>query len=153
MTRHAGRIVRVVPILIALGCDVEVVTGPGGGGGGDGGSGADASGGVYNINADMVGNQLAAALRAERLFLVTSTPGVLRDVHDPSSRLTRLTAAEARAAIADGTVTGGMIPKLEEAIAVVAQGVGAIHILGKLGPGDLVRAVREPGSVGTTLVA
>lgn len=115
--------------------------------------GADASGGVYNINADLVGNQLAAALRARRLFLVTSTPGVLRDVADPTSRLTRLTCAEARQAIADGVVTGGMIAKLEEAMAVVDQGVGAIHILGKLGPGDLVRAAREPGSVGTTLVA
>ena len=113
--------------------------------------GADADGGVYNINADMVGNQLAAALRAERLFLVTSTPGVLRDVRDPSSRIGWLTRSEARRAIADGTVTGGMIPKLEEALAVVDQGVGAIHILGKLGAGDLVRAVREPGSVGTTL--
>jgi acetylglutamate kinase len=114
--------------------------------------GADADGGVYNINADMVGNQLAAALRADRLFLVTSTPGVLRDVNDPSSRLQRLTGAEARSAIASGVVTGGMIPKLEEAMAVVDQGVGAIHILGKLAPGDIVRAVREPGSVGTTLV-
>ena len=113
--------------------------------------GADAEGGVYNINADMVGNQLAAAVKAERLFLVTSTPGVLRDVNDPSSRLAKLTVAEARAAIASGVVTGGMIAKLEEAIAVVDQGVGAIHILGKLGAGDLVRAVREPGSVGTTL--
>ena len=114
--------------------------------------GADAEGGVYNINADMVGNQLAAALEAERLFLVTSTPGVLRDVNDPSSRLARLTCAEARDAIATGVVTGGMIAKLEEAMAVVDQGVGAIHILGKLGSGDIVRAVREPGSVGTTLV-
>jgi acetylglutamate kinase len=99
----------------------------------------------------MVGNQLAAALKAERLFLVTSTPGVLRDVNDPSSRIGTLTSAEARRAIADGTVTGGMIPKLEEALSVVDQGVGAIHILGKLGAGDLVRAVREPGSVGTTI--
>jgi acetylglutamate kinase len=115
--------------------------------------GADASGGVYNINADLVGNQLAAALGARRLFLVTSTPGVLRDVNDPASRLQQLTRAEARQAIADGVVTGGMIAKLEEAMAVVDQGVGAIHILGKLGRGDLVRAVREPGSVGTTLVA
>ena len=115
--------------------------------------GADANGGVYNINADMVGNQLAAALKAERLFLVTSTPGVLRDVKDPASRLTKLTVAEARQAITDGIVTGGMIPKLEEAIAVVDQGVRSIHILGKLAAGDLVRAVREPGSVGTTLVA
>lgn len=114
--------------------------------------GADDKGGVYNINADIVGNQLAAALGAERLFLVTSAPGVLRDIKDPASRLPRLTVAEAKAAIADGTVTGGMIPKLEEAIGVIDQGVGAIHILGKLGAGDLVRAVREPGSVGTTLV-
>ena len=113
--------------------------------------GADAQGGVYNINADMVGNQLAAALKADRLFLVTSTPGVLRDVSDPASRIAQLTCAEARAAIASGVVTGGMIPKLEEAMAVVDQGVGAIHILGKLAAGDLVRAVREPGSVGTTL--
>ncbi|MCW5804475.1 MAG: acetylglutamate kinase [Deltaproteobacteria bacterium] len=115
--------------------------------------GADERGAVYNINADLVGNQLAAALRAERLFLVTSTPGVLRDLDDPASRLTRITCAEARDAIASGVVTGGMITKLEEAMAVVDQGVGAIHILGKLAPGDLVRAVREPGSVGTTLVA
>jgi acetylglutamate kinase len=115
--------------------------------------GADASGGVYNINADMVGNQLAAALKAERLFLITSAPGVLKDINDPASRLPKLTQAEARAAIADGTVTGGMIPKLEEAMAVIDQGVGAIHILGKLGAGDLVRAVREPGSVGTTLLS
>jgi len=115
--------------------------------------GADADGGVYNINADLVGNQLAAALHADRLFLVTSTPGVLRQVDDPSSRLTRITCAEATEAIRTGVVTGGMIAKLEEAMAVIDQGVGAIHILGKLGKGDLVRAVREPGSVGTTLVA
>jgi acetylglutamate kinase len=115
--------------------------------------GADGEGGVYNINADIVGNQLAAAVSAERLFLVTSAPGVLRDMNDPSSRLTRLDCAAARAAIADGTVTGGMIAKLEEAMSVIDAGVGAIHIVGKLVPGDLVRAVREPGSVGTTLVA
>jgi acetylglutamate kinase len=115
--------------------------------------GADAEGGVYNINADLVGNQLAAALKAERLFLITSTPGVLRDVNDPSSRLTRITRAEATKAIEDKVVTGGMIAKLEEAMSVIDQGVGSIHILGKLAAGDLVRAVREPGSVGTTLIA
>jgi acetylglutamate kinase len=114
--------------------------------------GGDAEGNVYNINADIVGNQLAAALHAERLLLVTSAPGVLKDVKDPSSRLPQLTRAEAHAAIASGVVTGGMIPKLEEAMAMLDQGVGAIHILGRLGPGDLVRAVREPGSVGTTLL-
>jgi acetylglutamate kinase len=115
--------------------------------------GADERGALYNINADMVGNQLAAELRAERLFLVTSTPGVLRDIDDPSSRLAKLTRAEARGAIESGIVTGGMIAKLEEAMAVVDRGVGAIHIVGTLAAGDLVRCVREPGSVGTTIVA
>ncbi len=114
--------------------------------------GADRDGNVYNINADAVGNQLAAALGAERLFLVTSTTGVLRQPEDPSSRIPLLSVAQARAAITDGVVTGGMIAKLDEAIAVIDQGVGAIHIVGKLAPGDLVRAVREPGSIGTTLV-
>ncbi len=114
--------------------------------------GADADGGVFNINADMVGNQLAAALAADRRFLVTSAPGVLRDVRDPGSRIPMLTCDQARAAIADGTVSGGMIPKLEEAMAVIDQGVGAIHILGKLAPGDLVRTATVPGSVGTTLM-
>jgi len=114
--------------------------------------GADAEGGVYNINADLVGNQLAAALKADRLFLVTSTPGVLANIDDPASRLTRITCAEAKQAIVDKVVTGGMIAKLEEAMAVIDQGVGSIHILGKLSAGDLLRAVREPGSVGTTLV-
>jgi acetylglutamate kinase len=114
--------------------------------------GADSEGGIYNINADIVGNQLAAAVKAERLFLVTTAPGVMKDLKDPSTRLPKLSCREARAAIANGVVYGGMIAKLEEAMAVIEQGVGAIHIVGSLGPGDLVRAVREPGSVGTTLV-
>ncbi len=115
--------------------------------------GADEAGNVYNINADVVGNQLAGAVAADHLFLVTSAPGVLRDVADPSSRLPLLTVAEAKRAIADGVVTGGMIPKLEEAIAVLGTGVKSIHIVGKLRPRDLLLATEQPGSVGTTLVA
>ena len=115
--------------------------------------GADEAGGVFNINADIVGNQLAGHLEADHMLLVTGVPGVLRDVNDPGSRLPLLTVAEARSAIANGVVTGGMIPKIEEAIAVLEQGAKAIHIIGRLSPGDLARAVREPGAVGTTLVA
>jgi len=115
--------------------------------------GADAGGAIYNINADIVANQLAQTMRADHLFLVTSTPGVLRDLKDTSSRLPRLTARAARLAIADGIVSGGMIPKLEEALAVLDRGVGAIHILGKLSPGDLLKEADTPGSVGTVLTA
>ena len=103
---------------------------------------------VYNINADIVANQLARALDVDALVLLTGAPGVLRDVKDPLSRIPRLSIADAKAAIADGTVTGGMIPKLEESLAALADGVKAIYILA----GDIERALAEPGSVGTILV-
>src|SRR5262249_56613369 len=75
--------------------------------------GSDAAGNVYHITADIVGNQLASALAADHLVLVTSAPGVLRDVHDPTSRLPLLTVAQAPQPIADGTVHGRLIPKVE----------------------------------------
>lgn len=115
--------------------------------------GADSSGGVYNINADAVANQVAIRLDARALVLVTDVPGVLRDVSDPSSRIGRMTSAEGKRAIDEGVVTKGMIPKLEESFAAIAEGVRAVHIVGRLSRGDLARAVREPGSVGTVLVA
>jgi acetylglutamate kinase len=105
-------------------------------------------GAVYNINADIVANQLAGALHADALVLVTGAPGVLRDVADPSSRIARLTVAEGKRAIADGVVSGGMIPKLEESFAALSLGARAIYIVA----GELARAVREPGSVGTVLL-
>ena len=115
--------------------------------------GADPNGAVYNINADTVANGVATALGAAGLLLVSDVPGVLRDVHDPASRIPRLTESEAKAAIADGTITKGMVPKMEESFAALAAGVRAVFVLGRLGPGDLERATREPGSVGTVLVA
>lgn len=114
--------------------------------------GAGLDGAVFNINADTVANQVAIALRADGLLLVTDVPGVLRDIADPASRIARLSAEEGRQAIADGTVTKGMIPKLEESFAAIEQGVRTVHILGKLGRGDLARAVSSPGDVGTVLV-
>jgi acetylglutamate kinase len=110
--------------------------------------GHDSAGRLYNINADIVANQLAGALAADALVLVTGAPGVLRDVKDPSTRIPRLTVEEGRRAIADGTVQGGMIPKLEESFAALALGARAIYIVA----GEVARAVDEPGSVGTVLV-
>ena len=113
--------------------------------------GASREGALFNINADTVANQLSAALCAAHLFLVTYVVGVLRDVNDPASRIERLSAAEARRAIADGTIQGGMVPKVEEALAVLQKGVGAIHIVGEVGVGDLVRELVSAGAVGTAL--
>jgi len=115
--------------------------------------GADERGRCYNINADAVANHLAVALEAKSLVLVSDVPGVLRDVNDPSSRIARMTIEDGRKAIADGVVTKGMIPKLDESFAAIAQGVRSVHIVGRLGPGQLAREVADPGSVGTVLVA
>jgi acetylglutamate kinase len=115
--------------------------------------GADERGHVFNINADIVASRLAAALDAKALVLVSDVAGVLRDVRDAHSRIARLTVADGKKAIADGVVTGGMIPKLEECFAAIALGVHAVHIAGRLGRGDLAREVADPGSVGTVLTA
>jgi acetylglutamate kinase len=115
--------------------------------------GADAQGHVFNINADIVANRVAIALDAKALVLVSDVPGVLRDIADPGSRIARLSVADGRRAIADGVVTKGMIPKLEESFAALGEGVRAVHIVGKLQRGQLAREVAEPGSVGTVLVA
>ena len=120
-----------VPVLACLGCD--------------------AAGQPLNINGDTVASQLAAALRADALVLVTSTPGVLRDVKDPSSRVARMDRAAFLRGVADGSISGGMIPKLEESFEVLARGARSIVIVGKLAAGELLRAVLEPGSVGTVL--
>lgn len=115
--------------------------------------GADEAGKVYNINADVVANQIAIALDAKALLLVTDVPAVLRDVADPSSRIARITMADGKKLIADGVVTKGMIPKLEESFAAITQGVKAVHVVGRLERGQLAREVADPGSVGTVLVA
>ena len=83
---------------------------------------------------------------------MSDVPGVLRDVKDPASRIRSLTMKEGRALITEGTVTKGMIVKLEESFSALVAGVRRIHIVGKLAPGDLTREARTPGSVGTVLL-
>jgi len=114
--------------------------------------GMDEAGQALNINGDTVASQLAGALRADALVLVTSTPGVLREVTDPASRIPRITRGEFERLVAAGVISGGMIPKLEESFEVLRGGARSVVIVGKLAPGDLLRAVQEPGAAGTVLV-
>lgn len=107
---------------------------------------------VYNINADTVAAAVAGALKADHLLLVTAVGGVRRDKNDPASRIPVLGAAAARTAIEDGTIAGGMIPKVEEALRHLALGIGAVHILPP-GPGVVREAVETPGRHGTVLLA
>lgn len=114
------------------------------------GRASDARGEVYNINADAVAAGIAQAVAADHLFLVSSVDGVLAQRSDPASRIPRLTAAEARAAIDEGVIVDGMIPKVLEAIERLA-GTGAVaHIVGP-GVGSLSEAAEHPGRYGTAL--
>jgi acetylglutamate kinase len=106
------------------------------------------AGALLNINADLASSQLAAELGAEALVAVTAVGGVRRDKDDPSTRLDRMTIAEAKAAIESGVVQGGMIAKLEEAFAPLEAGVRSVQIVA---PGEIARGLGAPGSAGTRL--
>jgi len=101
---------------------------------------------TYNINADTAAGAIAAAVGASRLLLLTDVAGVL----DKSGKLIEnLTVAETRALMSDGTISGGMIPKLETCIEAVEQGVDAAVILDGRVPHSLLLEIFTPHGVGT----
>jgi len=88
--------------------------------------GFGADGLSYNINADIVAGKIAETLAAEKLILLTNTPGVL----DKAGRLiTGLTAAHIKELFADGTISGGMLPKISSALEAAQSGVNSVHII------------------------
>ena len=87
---------------------------------------ASADGGSYNVNADTFAGAIAGALKAKRFLLLTDVPGVL----DRSNKLIdQMSAADVRRLIADGTISGGMIPKVETCLYALDQGVEGVVIL------------------------
>jgi acetylglutamate kinase len=105
---------------------------------------AGADGGTYNVNADTFAGAIAGALKAKRLLLLTDVAGVF----DKSKKLIKeLTADEARRLIADGTISGGMIPKVETCIDALERGVEAVVILdGKVPHAVLLELFTELGA-------
>jgi acetylglutamate kinase len=91
--------------------------------------GSDPTGQAYNINADTVAGALAEALAAEKAVFLTDVAGLLADLDNPASLISRATAAELTAMIGDGRLTGGMIPKIAAAVHAVENGVGSAHLL------------------------
>ena len=104
----------------------------------------------YNINADLVAGRMAEVLNAEKLILLTNTPGLL----DKTGKLlTGLGAADVDALIANGTIHGGMLPKINCALSAVHSGVNAAHIIdGRLEHAVLVELFTDEG-VGTLIRA
>lgn len=114
---------------------------------------ADEHGQAYNVNADTVAGEIAAALGAEKLILLTDTAGILKDYHDPSTLIYSLNIQEARQLIDDGIVAGGMIPKVNCCVRSLAQGVGAAHILDGRIPHALLLEIFTDSGIGSMIVA
>lgn len=114
---------------------------------------ADKTGQAYNINADTVAGEIAAALGAEKLILLTDTPGILRDYKDPATLVAKLDIQEARQLINDGVVAGGMIPKVRCCVRALAQGVRAAHIIDGRIPHALLLEILTNKGIGSMLVA
>ena len=113
---------------------------------------ATRAGVAHNINADTVAGELAAALEAEKLILLTDTPGILQDRDNPESLIHQLRLSEARQLIEDGIVAGGMTPKTECCIRALAQGVAAAHILDGRVPHALLLEVFTDAGIGTMVM-
>jgi len=112
------------------------------------GTGADGS--SYNINADLVAGKLAEVLRAEKLVMLTNTPGVL---DERGSLLTGVTPKQVDAMVASGALSGGMLPKIASALDAARAGVRAVHIIDGRVPHALLLEILTDRGVGTLIRA
>ncbi len=106
----------------------------------------------YNINADTVAGAIAAAMKAEKLVLLTDVEGVRADKDDPSSLLSRVTAQEVQAWMARGKLEGGMIPKLQCCLTALEGGVNRVHIIDGRVPHSLLLEIFTDEGVGTMVI-
>ena len=104
------------------------------------------------INLDVAATAVAAAIGAEKLVVLSDIPGVLLDVSDPESLVHSLSAAEARRLIADGTISAGMIPKIEGCLDTLERGVRKIHIIDGRLRHSLLLEIYTTSGVGTELI-
>lgn len=120
-----------LPVLASLGCDAE--------------------GNILNINADTVAAHIAKALGAEKLILASNVDGISRSNGAEKELISRLTEAEAGRLIEAGVIKGGMIPKTQEALEALREGVKSVHIISGLKPSSLLTEVFTTYGCGTML--
>ncbi len=115
--------------------------------------GADATGQAYNINADAVAGALAESLGAEKVIYLTDVEGLLADVADQTSLISHISAAALQALVDDGTLSGGMIPKIAACLHAVGHGVGSAHLLDGRLPHVLLLELFSDAGIGTMITA
>ena len=106
----------------------------------------------YNINADYVAAEIAGALHAEKLLLLTDIEGVYRDFNDKDSFISSLTVEEAKSYIKDGTISGGMIPKIEACLKSIECGTNKVHIIDGRQPHSIILELLTNSGIGTQVV-
>lgn len=111
--------------------------------------GVDSEGNSYNINADTVAGEIAAALKAEKLLFLTDIDGIYMDPADKSSLISRITVAEINRLIGEGVISGGMIPKVQGCINAVLGGVGRTHIVNGTIPHPILLEIFTDKGIGT----
>ncbi len=115
--------------------------------------GSDVAGQAYNINADAVAGAVAEALGAQKLIFLTDVAGLLADPADPASLIEQVTATHARSLIDDGTISGGMIPKIAGCLRAIDAGVGQVHLVDGRVPHAVLLELFTDAGVGTMVTA
>ncbi len=113
--------------------------------------GSDDHGQAYNINADTVAGAIAGALDAEKVVYLTDVPGLLLDIDDPGSIVTQATVAELERLIADGVISGGMVPKVDACIEAVRMGARSAHMLDGRRPHVMLLELFTDAGIGTKI--
>lgn len=114
--------------------------------------GVSEEGRIFNINADTTVVQIARELSADLLLLTTGVGAVFRDLKQPESRIKQVDREQAKALIEEGVIQGGMIPKVEEAMKLLSEGVDSIAIVSGRHPGAFLSVATGTGEFGTRIV-
>ncbi len=142
---YVGRITQVNPFLLEtlLEAGITPVISP---------VGFDAEGNSYNINADYAAVHIAKALKASKLVFMTDVSGILEDVNDPDSFIPEIGVSRAIEYLKDGTISGGMLPKVKCCVEAVQGGVKNVHILDGRIEHCLLLEFFTPSGIGTLIV-
>ena len=114
--------------------------------------GVDDEGNIYNINADTAAAKIAGMLKAESMISMTDIAGILRDKDDPSTLIEKINVSEAPLLMADGIISGGMIPKVDCCVEAIRNGVKKVFILDGRVPHSILIEILSDKGLGTMFV-
>ena len=113
--------------------------------------GIDEDGNSLNLNADTAAGEVASAIDAEKLIILTDVPGVLRDPNDPDSLIQKIRISEVPKLIEEGIISGGMIPKIETCVKAIENGVKSCHIIDGRKKHSLLLEIFTTDGIGTMI--